>query len=104
MSTLMRRLFLCAIGIIAGLAAWPFAETILLFQTAFPSYLVFSIFLGMIFGLIMGGFFGTSDGIIMSAKSTILSGAFLGVLIGIAGGDNRFHNRTGRIIYYRRYA
>jgi hypothetical protein len=86
MSTLMRRIFLCAIGVIAGLAAWPFAETILLFQTGFPSYLIFSIFLGMIFGLIMGGFFGTSDGIIMSVKTNIISGAFFGVLIGIVGG------------------
>jgi hypothetical protein len=86
MSTLMRRIFLCAIGIIAGLAAWPFAETTLLFQAVFPSYLVFSIFLGMIFGLIMGGFFGTGDGIIISGKSKIISGAFFGVLIGIAGG------------------
>jgi hypothetical protein len=86
MSTLMRRIFLCAIGIIAGLAAWPFAETTLLFQTQFPSYLVFSVFLGMIFGLIMGGFFGTSDGIIMSAKSNILSGAIFGILVGIVGG------------------
>ena len=90
MSTLMRRIFLCAIGVIAGLAAWPFAETILLFQTGFPSYLIFSIFLGMIFGLIMGGFFGTSDGIIMSVKSNIISGAFFGVLIGIAGGTIGF--------------
>ncbi|MFH0974777.1 MAG: FHA domain-containing protein [Spirochaetota bacterium] len=86
MSTLMRKIFFCIIGMLAGLAAWPFAESTLLFQEAFPSYLIFSIFLGMIFGLSMGGFFGTSDGIIMSMRSKIFSGAFLGVLIGAIGG------------------
>ncbi len=86
MSTLMRRIFLCLIGMIAGLAAWPFAETSLLFQEFFPSYMIFSVFIGAVFGLIMGGFFGTSDGIIMSVKSNIMSGAIHGALIGIMGG------------------
>jgi hypothetical protein len=86
MSTLMRRVFLCLIGMTAGLAAWPFAETSLLFQEFFPSYMIFSIFIGVVFGFIMGGFFGTSDGIIMSVKSNIMSGAVYGALIGIAGG------------------
>jgi hypothetical protein len=86
MSTLMRRVFLCLIGMVAGLAAWPFAETSLIFQEFFPSYMVFSIFIGVVFGLIMGGFFGTSDGIITSVKSNITSGAIHGALIGIIGG------------------
>ncbi len=86
MSILIRRIYLCVIGMLAGLAAWPFAETALLFQNGFSSYLFFSIFLGIIFGFIMGGFFGTSDGIITSIKRNIISGAVHGALIGIAGG------------------
>jgi len=86
MSTLMRRIFLCLIGMAAGLGAWPFSEATLLFQSSFPSYLVFTIFLGMIFGLLMGAFFGTSDGIIMSAKSNIAGGAIQGALVGLIGG------------------
>lgn len=86
MSTLTRRIFLCIIGIITGLAAWPVAEVTLLFQAGFPSYLAFSIFLGMIFGLIMGGFFGSGDGVIMSIKHNIYSGMLQGAIIGIFGG------------------
>ncbi|MBN2041052.1 MAG: FHA domain-containing protein [Spirochaetes bacterium] len=86
MSIIMRRIFLCIIGMIAGLAAWPFAETTLLFQPDFPSYLIFSIFLGVIFGFVMGGFFGTSDGVIMSVKRSVFSGSIHGALIGIIGG------------------
>lgn len=86
MSTLMRRIFLCIIGILAGLIAWPIAEVILLFQSSFSSYLIFSIFLGLIFGLFMGGFFGSSEGIIMSIRSNIVSGMIQGALIGIVGG------------------
>lgn len=86
MSTIMRRIFLCIIGMIAGLAVWPFAESTLLFQAGFPSYLIFTVFLGMIFGLVMGAFFGTSDGIIMPGGTGIISGAVVGMLIGIIGG------------------
>ncbi len=86
MSTLTRRIFLCVIGILAGLAAWPIAEATLLFQTNFPSYLIFTIFLGLVFGLIMGAFFGSSDGIIMSLTYNTLSGMLHGAIIGMAGG------------------
>lgn len=86
MSTLKRRIFLCIIGILAGLAAWTVSEIILFFQNSFPSYLVFSVFLGMTFGLIIGSFFGSSDGIIMSIKSHIRSGILQGAFIGIVGG------------------
>ncbi len=86
MSTLTRRIFLCLIGILAGLAAWPVAETTLLFQSGFPSYLIFTTFLGMVFGFVIGGFFGSSDGIIMSITYNTFSGMLHGALIGIAGG------------------
>lgn len=86
MSTLMRRIFLCVLGIIAGLASWSIAEVVLLFQSGFPSYLIFTVFLGMIFGLLMGAIFGSGEGIIMSTKSNISSGMLQGALIGIIGG------------------
>lgn len=86
MSTIVRRLFLCIIGIIAGLAAWPVAEISLMFQESFTTYLVFNIFLGIIFGIIMGGFFGSGDGILTSVKSHIFKGMIHGAIIGIAGG------------------
>jgi len=86
MSTLMRRIFFCIIGIIAGLAAWPISEFILLLQSSFPSYLIFSIVLGMFLGILFGAFFGSSEGIIMSIKPNILTGILHGAVIGIAGG------------------
>lgn len=98
MSVFLRRLFFCVTGMLAGLAVWPVAETILLFQPAFSSYLVFSVILGMVFGLIMGGFFGSSDGIIMSVKSSTLSGIIHGALIGIAGGAAGF--LTGQAVLF----
>jgi len=86
MSLAMRRMFLCLIGLIAGLAVWPIAETAIKFQANFNSYLFFSIFLGLVFGLFMGGFFGTSEGITLSIKRRILTGIVTGAIIGILGG------------------
>jgi hypothetical protein len=86
MSTHKRKLFLCGIGLVAGLAAWPVAEIMLMFQVHFPSYLVFSIALGIIFGIIMGGFFGSGDGIISNHKAHIKSGITKGLAVGAAGG------------------
>lgn len=100
MSTLTRRIFLCLIGMLAGLAAWPVAEAALLFQTAFPSYLIFTIFLGLIFGLIMGAFFGSSDGIIMSVRPSIYSGMIQGAVIGIIGGIAGFLIGQGALFLF----
>lgn len=86
MSTLIRRFFLCAIGLIACLAAWPVVEITLLYQSQFPSYLVFNIFIGAVCGLIIGGFFGTTEGIISSVKVKIIKGMVTGFFIGIFGG------------------
>ncbi|MCP4129982.1 MAG: FHA domain-containing protein [bacterium] len=86
MSINKRKIFLCCIGLLAGLAAWPVAEAALWCQRFFPTYLIFSIFLGIIFGVCIGGFFGTTDGILMSNKSNILRGMREGLLIGALGG------------------
>jgi hypothetical protein len=86
MSSLKRRIFLCLVGLLAGLAAWPAAEITLLFQADFPSYLVFSIFLGIVFGIFIGAFFGSGDGIIMSHRRSIVTGVAKGLFIGALGG------------------
>ncbi len=86
MSSIKRRIFLCLVGLLAGLAAWPAAEITLLFQANFPSYLVFSIFLGAVFGVFLGAFFGSSDGIIMSHRRSMATGAAKGIVIGALGG------------------
>lgn len=86
MSSFMKKVFLCLIGIIAGLAAWPFAETAMVYQAYFPSFLIFSIVVGLIFGLFMGGFFATSEGIILADKSKIFKGMLTGALVGLIGG------------------
>jgi len=86
MSTTMKKIFLCLIGILAGLAAWPFAEIILVFQSSFVSYLLFSIILGMIFGLVMGAFFCTTEGVVLSDMSKLFSGILVGAIVGVIGG------------------
>lgn len=103
MSSFKRRVFLCLIGCIAGLASWPAAETALLFQEGFPSYLTFSIFLGCIFGLTMGGFFGSGDGIIMSHRRNLINGVIQGVLIGALGGIVGFLAGQGALFLMGEY-
>jgi hypothetical protein len=86
MSSIKRRIFLCLVGMLAGLAAWPAAEVTLLFQPGFPSYLVFSVFLGAVFGIVIGAFFGSGDGIIMSHRRSVVTGVARGIVIGAVGG------------------
>ncbi|MFI5367621.1 MAG: FHA domain-containing protein [Spirochaetia bacterium] len=86
MTTLARRLILLAIGLLSGLCAWPVAELILFLQAGFPSYLVFSAFLGAVTGALMGAFFGTAEGITSRVKSRIPAGVLLGAIVGCVGG------------------
>jgi len=86
MSTLTRKILFCAIGLLAGIAAWPLAEIVLVYQSNFPSYLIFSISVGIVLGAFMGGFFGTIDAITLSAKPRIVSGITTGFFIGAVGG------------------
>ena len=90
MSTLARRLIICCLGVLAGIAAWPVAEVILMYQRIFPSYLIFSIVLGAAFGFILGAFFGSFAGITSSVKPRIGSGAITGALVGLVGGAAGF--------------
>ncbi len=86
MSLLMRRLIIIILGILAGIAAWPVAELILIYQADFPSYFVFITVLGAVFGMIMGLFFGSGEGITSSVKSRVKRGMLTGTLIGFLGG------------------
>ena len=90
MSTYKRKLFLCAIGIIAGIAAWPAAELLLYLQGSFPSYLVFSTVLGTVFGIFIGAFFGSGDGIITANRRGTFRGIKQGCIIGALGGAAGF--------------
>jgi len=82
----MKKLVFGLIGLLAGLAAWPFSETILVLQPYFSSYFIFIITLGFVFGGLMGGFLGSSEGITLSVKSRILPGIILGMILGALGG------------------
>jgi hypothetical protein len=86
MTTLARRLILLALGLLAGICAWPAAELILFMQSGFPSYLVFSALLGAVTGALMGAFFGAAEGITSRVKSRIPVGMLLGALVGCVGG------------------
>ena len=86
MSTSMKRVLLCVIGVLAGLAAWSILEIVMLYQESFPSYLIFSIALGITIGLFMGGFFGSSEGIFLSNKAKMIKGMITGAIVGMIGG------------------
>jgi len=86
MSTLVRRLIILCLGVLAGVAAWPLAELIVFNQAAFPSYLVFVAVLGAAVGLLMGAFLGAAEGITARIKSRILPGILVGAVVGVLGG------------------
>lgn len=86
MSIITKRLLLCLIGILAGVTAWPLAEVLLFNQTSFNSYFSFSISQGATFGLILGAFFGSTEGLLTKNRRTMVTGIIMGALIGVLGG------------------
>ncbi len=86
MSSFMKKIFLCLIGILAGLASWPIAEVLINNQTFFQSYLIFSVCFGMVFGIIMGAFFSVTESITTQNYSQIISSILIGIIIGAIGG------------------
>jgi hypothetical protein len=86
MSLTMRILFFGLTGVCAGIFAWPFAEGIIFFQTAFPNLLLFTIVTGIAIGLSMGGVFGSSEGILSMSAPKIRIGILMGIVIGIIAG------------------
>lgn len=86
MSLIVRVVFYAVIGLTTGLLAWPFAELVIYLQASFPSLLLFSIVLGVVIGLFVGGGFGTSGGIIASSPRKLRAGVLTGLAIGALGG------------------
>ena len=86
MSTLARRLIILALGLLAGLCAWPVVEVVLRTQGSFASYRLFLPVLGAAAGAVMGAFFGAAEGITSRVKSRLANGMLLGAAVGLAGG------------------
>lgn len=86
MSTFLRKLVFGLIGLLGGMAAWPISEIVIAYQSAFSSFLVFTICLGAVFGAVMGMFLGSSEGITLSIRPKIGPGMITGALVGIIGG------------------
>lgn len=86
MTMFFRRLIIAGLGLLGGLAAWPALQLLLQQQTAFPSFLLFSLVSGALFGLLFGAFFSSSAGIIARRMDRLFIGMGIGALIGAAGG------------------
>jgi hypothetical protein len=85
-SILLRRIIICCVGLLAGIAAWPVVELVLAAQESFPSYLSFGATLGAVLGVILGGLFGAAEGITSNVKSRIPAGLSAGLIMGALGG------------------
>ncbi len=86
MSTTMRILFYGLIGVCGGLLAWPFAELVISAQGGLYSYWLYSMVLGAVVGLFMGGAFGLGEGIIQKSGKKLVAGLLTGVVVGTLGG------------------
>jgi MFS family permease len=86
MSTALRRLVISLVGLLAGVAAWPLMELILSYQHLFPSYFLFSLAQGALFGVVMGAFFGSSEGLTSKERGKIIRGTLMGAATGAIGG------------------
>src|SRR5512137_2458306 len=86
MTTLARRLIILALGLLAGICAWPLVELVLHSQASFGSYRLFLPLLGAATGAVMGAFFGAAEGITSRVKSRLANGILLGAAVGLAGG------------------
>jgi hypothetical protein len=65
-------------------------ELILTYQTLFPSYFFFSLAQGVIFGAVMGAFFGSGEGLTSQERGKIIQGIVTGVITGVIGGVGGF--------------
>ncbi len=86
MTMFFRRLIIAALGLLGGLAVWPAMQLLLIHQTTFPSFLVFSLVSGAVFGLLFGAFFSSAAGIIARRLDRLFIGMAIGAVIGAAGG------------------
>lgn len=86
MTNFVRRLLIIVVGMLGALLAWPLIEACASSQGAFPSYLVYSVAVGVVAGAAMGAFFGSTEGLLGSSPRKALAGALSGVATGLAGG------------------
>ena len=98
MSTLIKRLIVCGLGLLAGLLVWPVMELFIEHQAVFPSFLLFSLISGAAFGLLYGLVFGTAEGIIAGSNRRITRGALWGALLGALGGTLGFLTGQGVLL------
>jgi hypothetical protein len=82
----MRIVFYGLIGICGGILAWPVAELVIYMQGGLYSYWLYSMVLGAVIGLFMGGAFGLTEGIIQKSGKKLIAGLFTGVIVGTLGG------------------
>ncbi len=97
MSLFLRRVIVLVAGAVGGLLAWPFAELLLGVQYAFPSYLVFMIAAGAVYGTFFGLSFGSVDGITGGVAARKWIGLGTGAAAGLVGGA--FGALVGQGIY-----
>lgn len=98
MSIWIRRLIICALGLLAGVLVWPAMDLFTYYQALFPSFLVFSLVSGAVFGLVFGLVFGTGEGLIAGSNRRIVRGALLGALLGAVGGTAGFFAGQGVLL------
>jgi len=86
MSLAARRVIILAAGIAAALLAWPLSQILLRGQEQFPSYLLFTMASGALFGAFFGLAFGSVDGISGGVSARKWVGLVSGAVFGIAAG------------------
>jgi len=98
-STGLRRVIVVVLGLLAGVTAWPLLELLLLFQESFPGYFLFSLAQGALFGVVLGLFFGSGEGLTSKDGGKLVRGAMTGALVGLAGGMIGFTAGQGVLFF-----
>ncbi|MFW5689892.1 MAG: FHA domain-containing protein [Spirochaetota bacterium] len=86
MSLWIRRIIILAAGVVAGLLAWPLAQLLLGVQSSFPSYLLFTVASGALYGTFFGLAFGSVDGITGGVAARKWMGLGTGAVVGLVAG------------------
>lgn len=86
MTTKARVFFYCLIGAIGGAICAVTMEILFNFQSLFTQYSAFYLVAGALYGLILGIFLGTAEGIVHSNRRKIVTGIIAGSIVGIIGG------------------
>jgi len=74
------------IGLIGGAASFAAVDLVMRFQESFSSYLSFNLVLGASFGILLGAFLGSAEGIVQTNRHKILTGIVVGIIVGSIGG------------------